>query len=155
MTWLRSTSNQSYTVEGKVIPSYKDAPLQLDDSLFNKIADKAVIKSLLANGGIVVLDKYEAVLNADDATLKKLQQLTTENAKLADKIRELEGGTGSDELNDLKAEREVHLKEITEWEEKYKALEAEATEAIANLKAQLEAATAKKSSKKSAEKAEE
>ena len=139
MKWLKSTTDKQYVAYGKIIPSMSEAPLAVNDSLYEQITGMKVISSLIKTGGIIVLDKYEQN-NATEDT-KKLQQLHTENARLNDEIRKLKA---------LKADEEV-AKKASQFDE----LKAEAEKAladkdaeIAELKAQLEA---KKSKKKSEE----
>lgn len=126
--WLRSTSGKAYTIEGKTIPSYSSAPLQVTEDLYATILKNKVISSLIKNGGIAVLAKYED--DSQATSNSKLQALTTENAKLADRIRELEASQPSEDIA-KKAEQFDALK--TEAEQAISAKNAE----IAELKAQL------------------
>lgn len=146
--WLRSTSNKAYTIEGKTIPPYSSAPLQVTEAVYESIVSTRVIASLIKNGGIAVLSKYEDSSASASSDIAKLQSLTTENAKLADRIRELEASQPSEETAKKAAQ--------------FDALKAEAEQTIASkdaeietLKAQLAEATTKKSTKKSEAKAEE
>lgn len=146
--WLRSTSGKAYTVEGKTIPPYSAAPLQVTEDIYAKITNNKVIASLIENGGIAVLVKHEDNSTTASKDVARLQSLTTENAKLADRIRELEASQPSED--------------VAKKAEQFDALKAEAEQTIASkdaeieaLKAQLAEATTKKSTKKSESKAEE
>lgn len=142
MKWLKSTTDKSYTAQGKVIPSANSAPLAVSDTVFESITSMKVIASLIKTGGIIVLDKYsDPQVSSKDQV--KLQQLHTENAKLHEEIERLKASQPKEE-DLLKASQYDELKAEAE-----KALADKDTE-IAELKAQL----AKKSSKSKSEDAE-
>lgn len=146
--WLRSTSNKAYTVEGKTIPPYSSAPLQVTETVYASIAGNKVIASLIKSGAIAVLSKYEDDSSLANKDAARLRALTTENAKLADRIRELEASQPSEDTA-KKAEQFEALK--AEAEQTIAAKDAE----IEALKAQLAEAMTKKSTKKSEAKTEE
>lgn len=129
MKWLRSTTQSTYTFEGKVIPNYHEAPLQVADSLYGSMVANKVIKSLIDNGGILVMDKYSAPsdLSADSA---KLAQLSTENARLADELRALKSASTMSEEDKAKVAQ-------------YDALKAEAQQALSDKDKEIEALKAK------------
>ena len=141
MKWLKSTTDKSYTAQGKTIPASNSAPLAVSDTVFESITSMKVIASLIKTGGIIVLDKYnDPQVNSTEQ--RKLQQLQTENTQLVDKIRELEASQPS--------------AEVVEKAAKFDELKAEAEQAIAakdteieRLKADL--AKAKKSAKRDSE----
>lgn len=138
MKWLRSTNNQTYTAEGKVIPSYTGEPLQVTDDVYAKMLKMTVIKSLINNGGIVVMSRYEGSDAVKTSQTAKLQQLSTENAKLNDRIRELEAQSGESTATakEVKAAQKAQAtaeKKLAELQAKYDALEAEANAKIAEL----------------------
>jgi len=141
MKWLKSTTDKSYTAQGKIIPPSNSAPLAVSDTVFEGITSMKVIASLIKTGGIIVLDKYSDP-QADSSEQRKLQQLQSENTRLADKVRELEASKPSTEVEEKAA--------------KFDELKAEAEQTIAakdteieKLKAEL--AKAKKSAKKDSE----
>lgn len=141
MKWLKSTTDKSYTAQGKIIPSSNAAPLAVSDSLYESIASMKVITSLIKTGGIIVLDKYNDP-QVSSSEQFKLQQLQTENTKLNDRIRELEASQTPTEV----AEKAARFDE----------LKAEAEQTIASKDAEIEKlktelAKAKKSSKKDSE----
>lgn len=142
MKWLKSTTDKSYTAQGKTIPASASAPLAVNDSVFEQITSMKVIASLIKTGGIIVLDRYNEP-QANSSEQKKLQQLHVENARLAGEIAKLKKAQPSEEVVQ-KAEQFDELK--TEAEQTIAAKDAE----IERLKAEL-AKTAKKSSKKDSE----
>ena len=138
MKWLRSTNNQTYTAEGKTIPSYTSEPLQVSDDVYAKMLKMTVIKSLINNGGIIVMSRYEGSDAVKTSQTAKLQQLSTENAKLNDRIRELEAKssestTSAKEVKAAQKAQATAEKKLAELQAKYDALEAEANAKIAEL----------------------
>lgn len=144
MRWIRSTTSKSYTALGLTIPAYTQEPLQVEEAVHNKLMAMPVLKSLLASGGIVVLDAYTSPKAMADAQLTKLQSLTEENAKLADKVRELEQTSESDKLKEakakfkaekeaLEAQLEAQKAQLEEQKKLYAELEKEAQEKLAAL----------------------
>lgn len=140
MKWLKSTTSKSYTALGKIIPANTSAPLAVDEATYKKITDMAVIKSLIANGGILALDKYTDMSKVGDAQTQRLQTLTAENAKLADRIRELEANQQPAEEAPTKKEVKAAQKaqadaeaKLAELQAQYDALKAEAEAKIAEL----------------------
>lgn len=129
MKWLRSTTGQSYTFEGKTIPSYKNTPLQVQEAVYEKMQRSKVVASLIKTGAVIVLDKYTSA-NTDKDTAR-LQTLATENARLSDQVNELKDKAGK--FDELKAEAEDAL--------------AAKDKEIAELKAQLEAKSKSKKEK--------
>lgn len=133
MKWLKSTTDKSYTAQGKVIPPATQAPLAVTEDVYTKITGMAVIQSLIKTGGIIVLEKYTDPTSVSN---NKLAVLKEENTKLQAHIKELEADA--------------------EKAKQFDALKAEAEQTIAGkdaeieaLKAQLaEAQKVKKSSKK-------
>jgi hypothetical protein len=142
MKWLKSTTDKSYTAQGKTIPASNSAPLAVSDTVFESITSMAVIASLIKTGGIIVLDKYNDP-QVDSAEQLKLQQLHVENARLAGEIAKLKEAQPSEEVVQ-KAAQFDELK--TEAEQTIAEKDAE----IERLKAEL-AKTAKKTSKKDSE----
>lgn len=155
--WLQSNTNLNYTANGKLIGK---TPVQLSDAEYEKISKMPVIASLLKNGAIKVLDKYAPATT--DASTAKLQALTEENARLADKVRQLEAeGKGDEKSAALEAKvKEVEAKaaeaqqayetmagDLQQLQSQYDALKAEAEAKIAELQSQLDK---KSSSKKKA-----
>ena len=138
MKWLRSTNNQTYTAVGKVIPSYSSEPLQVSDDVYAEMLKMKVITSLMKNGGIIVMSRYEGDNAVKTSQTRKLQELSSENAKLNDRIRELEAeqevrSTSSKALKAAQKAQSEAEEKLAELEKKYAALEAEANAKIAEL----------------------
>lgn len=137
MKWLKSTTSKSYTALGKIIPASTSAPLAVDEATYKKILDMAVIKSLINNGGILVLDKYTDMSTSADTQTQRLQTLTAENSKLADRIRELEAeaeeAPAKKEVKAAQAKAKEAEDKLAELQAQYDALKAEAEAKIAEL----------------------
>lgn len=142
MKWLKSTTDKSYTAQGKTIPASNSAPLAVSDTVFESITSMKVISSLIKTGGIIVLDKYNDP-QVDSSEQLKLQQLHVENARLAGELAKLKEAQPSEEVVQ-KAAQFDELK--TEAEQTIAEKDAE----IERLKAEL-AKAGKKSSKKDSE----
>lgn len=144
MKWLKSTTDKAYTAQGRVIPPSTQKPLAVNEDVYKKITEMPVIKSLIRNGGILVLDKYTDVSPNVTEQTRALQTLQAENSKLADRIRELEAQPKADTkssskaLKTAQAEAEEAKAKLAELEAKYAALEKEANEKIAELSASKE-----------------
>ena len=140
MKWLRSTTNLTYTFDGKTIPAYDKKPLQVSDSQFEKMSEAKVIASLIKNNGIIVLKEYkdDSVQNSDaekrlQAQQAQIQALQSDLAKAKQAIADEETLKKASQFDELKAEAEKTI--------------ADKDAEIATLKAQLEASKSK--SKKS------
>ena len=136
MKYLKSTTDKSYTAEGKIIPAISQSPLAVTEEVYNKITSMSVIKSLIKTGGILVLDKYSEPVSSDAATAR-LRTLTSENARLQKELKELKTtATESATVKQVKAAQKAQAAaeaELAELKEKYAALEKEANEKIAEL----------------------
>ena len=135
MKWLKSTSDKEYTACGHIIPAVFKEPIAVNEADYKKITDMAVIKSLIATGGIIALDHYTSQNVTGDAAKQKLQVLTTENARLSDRIRELEAQSAASAKKLKSAEDRATNAEhaLAALQAKYEALEKEANEKIAEL----------------------
>lgn len=125
MKWLKSTTDKSYTAQGKVIPPATHAPLAVSEDVYAKITGMAVIQSLIKTGGIIVLEKYTDPTSVSN---NKLAVLKEENTKLQAQVKALEA-------SEAKAK-------------KFDELKAEAEQAIAAKDAEIEALKAQLASKK-------
>lgn len=136
MKWLKSTTDKSYTAQGKVIPPATQAPLAVTEDVYTKITGMAVIQSLIKTGGIIVLEKYTDPTSVSN---NKLAVLKEENTKLQAQVKALEASEAkAKKFDELKAEAEQAI--------------ASKDAEIESLKAQLaEAQKSKKSSKKDEE----
>lgn len=148
MKWLKSTTDKSYTAQGKIIPPSESAPLAVSDTVFESITSMKVIASLIKTGGIIVLDKYNDP-QVDNKEQLKLQQLHVENARLAGEKSQLEAEVArlkEAQPSDEVVQKAAQFDELkTEAEQTISAKDAE----IERLKAEL--AKAKKSAKKDSE----
>lgn len=145
MKWLKSTTQKTWTVNGKVIPAcvtpHSDY-LKIDDSEFTKISGTPVVKSLISAGAILVLSEEPAELkNSVDAlqgnNAALMAQVTQLQEQLKAKEAELKAASAKKstkvDIEKIKEEAQAEIKEqaIRELEEK----EAR----IAELEAQLAA----------------
>lgn len=141
MKWLKSTSDKEYTACGHIIPAVFKEPIAVNEADYKKITDMAVIKSLIATGGIIALDHYTSQNVTGDAAKQKLQVLTTENARLSDRIRELEAQSAASDAKAVSAKKLKSAEDratnaehaLAALQAKYEALEKEANEKIAEL----------------------
>lgn len=136
MKWLKSTTQKTWTVGGRIIPacvtSHNDY-LVLDDSLFTELTRTPVIKSLITAGAILVLSEEPAELkNSVEAFRGDKAALTAEITQLREQLKQKElEATPTVDVEKLREEAQAEIKAqaIKELEEK----EAE----IAKLKKQL------------------
>lgn len=104
MKWLKSTTDKSYTAQGKVIPPATHAPLAVSEDVYAKITGMAVIQSLIKTGGIIVLEKYTDPTSVSN---NKLAVLKEENTKLQAQVKALEASEAkAKKFDELKAEAE-------------------------------------------------
>lgn len=104
MKWLKSTTDKSYTAQGKTIPSATQTPLAVTEEVYKKITSMAVIQSLISTGGIIVLDKYTDPTSTSN---NKLAVLKEENTRLQAQLKALEASEAkAKKFDELKAEAE-------------------------------------------------
>ena len=147
MKWLRSTSQQTYTVMGRVIPAYNAAPLALADSVFDEVTSVKVIQSLIKNGCIMVMDNYKnpvaesvesnaiAALKQEMETLKAdLMAVTIERDELKNAPAEPVDTSEKDtQIADLQTQVKELKAELKEQKKLYNELKKEAEAKIAEL----------------------
>lgn len=145
MKWLKSTTQKTWTISGKVIPACVTAHndyLKIDDSEFTHLSGAPVVKSLITAGAILVLDSEPAELKNSVAALQgNNAALTAEITQLREQLKakevELQAASAKKpaevDIEKIKEEAQAEIKEqaIKELEEK----EAR----IAELEAQLAA----------------
>lgn len=145
MKWLKSTTQKTWTINGKVIPACVTAHndyLKIDDSEFTHLSGAPVVKSLITAGAILVLDSEPAELKNSVAALQgNNAALTAEITQLREQLKakeaELKAASAKKpakvDIEKIKEEAQAEIKEqaIKELEEK----EAR----IAELEAQLAA----------------
>lgn len=132
MKWLRSTTHLTYTAVGKTIPAFDKKPLCITEETYSQMLKMSVIKSLIAKGGIIVLESYEDedVVNTSSAELSTLRK---ENARLNKQLTE--SAASVKQLAKEQKTREKLEKELAQLHEKYAQLESEANAKIAELSA--------------------
>ena len=143
MKWLKSTTQKTWTVNGKLIPACVTPDnhyLVLQDEEYSGIVQVPVIKSLIKAGGILVLSEEPAELK------NSVSALQGNNAALTARITQLEEqlknqGTTDIDVNAIKEEavKELKAEAIAELQAK--------DDRIAELEKQLKAA--KEETKKS------
>ena len=124
MKYIKSTTQKSYVVMGKVIPpcvTPRNQTLALNDSEWFQVSSQPVIAALIKSGDLLVLDEDPNV-KEDIGARNQVAELMAKNQQLEDKIHQLEeAASGTQE----------------DWKQKYDQLKAEALEEIASLKQQL------------------
>ena len=142
MKWLKSTTQKTWTVNGKIIPacitSHNDY-LIIDDSTYTEISKIPVIKSLIKAGGILVLGEEPTELkNSVDALQGNNAALTAQVTQLQEqlKAKEAELKVASSkkstkvDIEKIKEEAQAEIKaqaiaELEEKEARIKELEAQ------------------------------
>lgn len=151
MKYLRSTTGKAYTISGQTVPNYKGEMLALSDGDYDTLSKNKVVKSLIDAGAIFVTDKAptDPTKQAQQLTNKNAQ-LILENTKLQEKLAAAEAklaNAGTDEES-VKA---AIAKQKEEDEAAIQSIVSEKDAKIAELEAQLAAASKKSSSKKKAD----
>lgn len=116
--WLKSTTQKSYTVQGKVIPPCVTSDnkwLKMTESEYSEIKRMPVIASLIKAGGILVTAKEpEELKNSVEGLKGSNAELIAINTQLQEEIKALKSGVSDDseikrELADLKKEAKAEL----------------------------------------------
>ena len=134
MKWLKSTTQKTWTVNGKVIPAcvtpHNDY-LVIDDSEYATITGDPVIKSLIKAGGILVLSEEPAELKNSVSSLQGSNAaLTAEITQLKEQLKTAGKKPTKAEIEKIReeAQAEIRAQAIAELEEKearIKELEAQ------------------------------
>lgn len=134
MKWLKSTTQKTWTVNGKVIPAcvtpHNDY-LVVDDSEYATITGTPVIKSLIKAGGILVLNEEPAELKNSVSSLQGSNAaLTAEITQLKEQLKTAGKKPTKAEIEKIReeAQAEIRAQAIAELEEKearIKELEAQ------------------------------
>lgn len=142
MKWLKSTTQKTWTVNGKIIPACvtpNNDYLNIDDSTFATISATPVIKSLIKAGDILVLSEEPVELkNSVEALQGNNAALTAQITQLQEqlKTKEAELKTASSkkatkvDVAKIKEEAQAEIKaqaiaELEEKEARIKELEAQ------------------------------
>lgn len=142
MKWLKSTTQKTWTVNGKIIPAcvtpHNDY-LKVEDSEYAAMSKVPVVASLIKVGGILVLSEEPAELK------NSLDNLQTSNAVLQARVTQLEEELKRDKMMSqaidveaikAEAQEEIRAEAVKELQEKQDALDAKDAE-IKKLKKQL------------------
>lgn len=163
MRWLKSTSQKSWVINGKVIPQcvtpHNDY-LKINDSEYNEMHKRPVFASLERNGCILVLTEEPAELkNSIEALRGDKAALIATNTAQAETIKQLEEQLKQNSTVDvdaIKAEAEADKqKALHELDEKASGIIADKEREIAELKERLQKAEATKSGKSKSKSSEE
>lgn len=142
MKWLKSTTQKTWTISGKVIPACVTAHndyLKIDDSEFTHLSGAPVVKSLITAGAILVLDSEPAELKNSVAALQgNNAALTAEITQLREQLKakeaELQAASSKKstdvDIEKIKAEAQEEIKaqaiaELQEKDDRIKELEAQ------------------------------
>lgn len=142
MKWLKSTTQKTWTVNGKVIPACvtpRNDYLKIDDSEFTRLSGTPVVKSLISAGAILVLDAEPAELKNSVAALQgNNAALTAEITQLQEQLKAKEAELQAASLKEstkvdiekIKAEAQEEIKaqaiaELQEKDDRIKELEAQ------------------------------
>lgn len=149
MKWLKSTTQKTWTVNGKIIPACvtpNNDYLVVDDDVYASIIKAPVVASLIKAGGILVLNEEPAELkNSLDNLQTSNATLQARNTQLEQELEQLKASAQSVDVEAIKAaaQEEIKAEAVKELQEKQDALDAKDAE-IKELKKQL--AKAKKDS---------
>lgn len=134
MKWLKSTTQKTWTVNGKVIPAcvtpHNDY-LVVDDSEYTVITGTPVIKSLIKAGGILVLNEEPAELKNSVSSLQGSNAaLTAEITQLKEQLKTAGKKPTKAEIEKIREEAQAEIKaqaiaELEEKEARIKELEAQ------------------------------
>lgn len=147
MKWLKSTTQKTWTVNGKVIPAcvtpHNDY-LRMDEAEFTAISGTPVIKSLISAGAILVLSEEPAELKNSVSSLQGSNAaLTAQITQLQEQLRQKDEALASASAATVDVEK---IKEEAQAEIKAQAIAElqEKENRIAELEKQLAKATKSK-----------
>lgn len=136
MKWLKSSTQKSWVINGKRIPTTLDGDsefLQVTDEEYVLMQKKAIFNSLCDTGAIIVLDQEpEAVKNSFPHLHESNAALVTENTQLKDKVSKLE---------EQLAQKPIDVEQIKA--DAVKDLQNEAIKELQDKQAELDQANAK------------
>lgn len=142
MKYIKSTTQKSYTVNGKVIPACVtpgNKTLEVDDSEWFQISTQPVIASLIKSGDLLVLDEDPNV-KEDTAARNQVAELTAKNTELEEKIRLLETQASRTASKGSSPDVETAKAEVAEWKQKYEDLQKQAVKELEDSQAKLDEA---------------
>lgn len=140
MKWLKSTSQKTWTIAGKIVPAcvtpHNDY-LCLKDEEYHAIAKRPVVASLIKNACILVLDQEPAELkNSVEALQGSNAELQAKITQQEEEIKQLKAGTPDVAAIREEAQAEIKAEAVKELQEKQTLIDQQAEE-IKELKKQL------------------
>lgn len=121
MKYVKSTTQKSYVVQGKVIPpcvTARNQTLAVEDSEWFQISSQPVIAALIHSGDLLVLDEDPNV-KEDTEARSQLAELRAQNTALEEELKQLKGAASADS---------------TDWKKKFEELQKEALKELQQLK---------------------
>lgn len=121
MKYVKSTTQKSYVVQGKVIPpcvTSRNQTLAVEDSEWFQISSQPVIAALIHSGDLLVLDEDPNV-KEDTEARSQLAELKAQNTALEEELKQLKGAASTDS---------------TDWKKKFEELQKEALKELQQLK---------------------
>lgn len=121
MKYIKSTTQKSYVVQGKIIPpciTPRNQTLAVDDSEWYQISTQPVIAALIHSGDLLVLDEDPNV-REDKEARDQVAVLKAQNTALEEELRQLKGSSPTDTVD---------------WKKKYEELQKEAVTELQKLK---------------------
>jgi predicted RNase H-like nuclease (RuvC/YqgF family) len=115
MRWLKSTTQKTYTANGKLIPACvtpRNEWLKVTEPEYHELKSIAVIASLIKAGGILVTTKEPAELRNSLEGLKDSNaELIARNTQLEEEIKQLKSTSSTDDVEAVKKEARQELKD--------------------------------------------
>lgn len=121
MKYIKSTTQKSYVIQGKIIPpcvTPRNQTLAVDDSEWYQISTQPVIAALINSGDLLVLDEDPNV-REDKEARDQVAVLKAQNTALEEELRKLKGTSSADAVD---------------WKKKYEDLQQEAVTELQKLK---------------------
>lgn len=136
MYYLKSTTQKTYSVSGKIIPACvtrDNAYLKVSDAEYEALHRMPVIRSLINAGAIFATQNEPAeIRNSIEGLTSSNAALIARNTELELRIKELE------EKQDTVPEGDTLTQALTEAQQKYSELESEAKTLLADKDKEIE-----------------
>lgn len=123
MKYLKSATNKTYIIDGKIVPAAANRGnkwLGISDEEYIAVMKKAAVKSLVEAGAILIRDKAPASMTVDTTTAAASQELVAARAQVQEE---------QERFNALKNEAETALaakdEQIRALQEQLKAMQEE------------------------------
>lgn len=128
MYYIKSTSQKTYVVNGKIIPACvtpENDYLVVDSAFVTEIKKMPVIASLIRNGNILILDKEpEELKNSIKGLSSSNAELIATNTELQKQVEELQKQLKTP-VDDIEAIKKEAIDEITKRQEELDKANAE------------------------------